>query len=77
MIAGNADVPSALSATREKVPAAFDIGNNALGSDADETSAFPALTGVAHPGSTLLSKATAIGNRLNGLHSKTNHDHPG
>jgi hypothetical protein len=46
MIAGNADVPSALSAKREKRWLLSISGITCIGPDADETSAFPALTGL-------------------------------
>jgi hypothetical protein len=49
LIAGNADVPSALSAKREQTPIVFDTGITCIRPDADETSAFPAFTGLLHP----------------------------
>jgi hypothetical protein len=52
LIAGNADVPSALSAKREKPLIVFETGITFIRPDADETSAFPAFTGFLHPGST-------------------------
>ncbi len=49
MIAGNADVPSALSAKREKRWLFSMLGTTRLGRYADETSAFPALPGLVLP----------------------------
>jgi hypothetical protein len=49
LIAGNADVPSALSAKREKPIIVCAMRIICIQRDADEPSAFPAFTGPVHP----------------------------
>ena len=53
LITGNADGPSALSAQREERQLVLAMRMKCIQRDADETSAFPAFTGLMHPKSTL------------------------
>ena len=57
MIAGNADVPSPLSAQREKPLVILAMRMICIQREADETSAFPAFTDLTDSKSIFLAKA--------------------